>query len=139
MIGTSKKQILKMIFIENLLISISATVCGIVTGLVFSKLFLIMIEKMFRIQALPYYFPIKAILITSVAFILLCVLVSFFTSWIIKEKDILHLLKGTMAPRLAPKPSVLLAILSAVLLLVAYYISFTSNIENLEKSSYWLW
>ncbi|WP_170220248.1 FtsX-like permease family protein [Paenibacillus anaericanus] len=133
MIGTSKKQILKMIFIENMLISIAATVCGILTGLVFSKLFLIMIEKLFRIQALPYYFPIKAILITSVAFILLCVLVSFFTSWIIKEKDILHLLKGTIAPRLAPKPSVLLAILSAVLLLVAYYISFTSNIENLEK------
>ncbi|MFD2881802.1 FtsX-like permease family protein [Paenibacillus rhizoplanae] len=103
---------LKMIFIENLLISISATVCGIVTGLVFLKtLFLIMIEKMFRIQALPYYFPIKAILITSVAFILLCVLVSFFTSWIIKEKDILHLLKGTMAPRLAPKPSVLFSYL----------------------------
>lgn len=133
MLGTSRRQLLKMISIENMIISVAATIGGIVTGLVFSKLFLTIIEKLLRLPSLPYYFPIKAILITLVCFLLLGMFVSLFTSWIVKEKDILRLLKATKAPKPAPKFSRIIAVLGFLLLIAGYALSFVPIKGNLEK------
>jgi putative ABC transport system permease protein len=131
LLGTSRKQLLKMIAIENMIISVAATISGIVTGLVFSKLFLTIIEKLLRLTSLPFYFPIKAILITFVCFLLLGVFVSLFTSWIVKEKDIIRLLKATKAPKTAPKFSQLIAIFSLLLLIAGYALSYVPIKGNL--------
>ncbi|NHN31537.1 ABC transporter permease [Paenibacillus agricola] len=131
MLGTSRRQLLKMIFIENMIISVAATTGGIVTGLVFSKLFLTIIEKLLRLPSLPFYFPIKAILITLVCFLLLGMFVSLFTSWIVKEKDILRLLKATKAPKPAPKFSRVIAVFGFLLLLAGYALSFVPIKGNL--------
>lgn len=133
MLGTSRRQLLKMISIENMIISVAATIGGIVTGLVFSKLFLTIIEKLLRLPSLPFYFPIKAILITLVCFLMLGIFVSLFTSWIVKEKDILRLLKATKAPKPAPKFSRIIAFLGFLLLIVGYALSFIPIKGNLEK------
>ncbi|MDQ0900925.1 MULTISPECIES: ABC transporter permease [unclassified Paenibacillus] len=131
MLGTSRRQLLKMISIENMIISVAATIGGIVTGLVFSKLFLTIIEKLLRLPSLPFYFPIKAILITLVCFLLLGMFVSLFTSWIVKEKDILRLLKATKAPKPAPKFSQLIAVFGFLLLIAGYALSFVPIKGNL--------
>ncbi|MZQ81308.1 FtsX-like permease family protein [Paenibacillus sp. 5J-6] len=132
-LGITRSQLLKMITIENTIISVAATIGGIITGLVFSKLFLIIIEKLLRLQSLPFYFPLKAILITLGCFLLLGMLVSLFTSWIVKEKDILRLLKATNAPTPAPKFSKMIAIVGFLLLVAGYVLSFAPIKENLEK------
>jgi putative ABC transport system permease protein len=132
-LGISRRQLLKMITIENMIISVAATIGGIITGLVFSKLFLIIIEKLLRLQSLPFYFPLKAILITLGCFLLLGGFVSLFTSWIVKEKDILRLLRATKAAKPAPKFSKLLAIFGLLLLIVGYVLSFIPIKGNLEK------
>ncbi|MGM0837365.1 MAG: FtsX-like permease family protein [Bacillota bacterium] len=133
MLGTSRGQLLRMISIENMIISVSATIGGIVTGLVFSKLFLVIIEKLMRLPALPFYFPIKAILITLVCFLVLGIFVSLFTSLIVKEKDILRLLKATKSPKPAPKFSKLIAIFGFLLLITGYVLAFVVTGESLEK------
>ncbi|MNO14920.1 ABC transporter permease protein YxdM [compost metagenome] len=133
MMGISKKKMLKMVFIENIFISLAATLSGIVTGLIFSRLFLLMIEQLLRTQTLPFYFPLKAIWITAAAFIIMSLCVSVFTSWIIKEKDILNLLKGSKKPKPAPKASLLLAVTGVILLATGYGLSFRGNKENLDK------
>jgi putative ABC transport system permease protein len=134
MLGTSRRQLLKMIYIENMIISVAASIGGIVTGLVFSKLFLIIIEKLLRLPSLPFYFPIKAILITLVCFLLLGMFVSLFTSRIIKEKDILRLFKATNAPKSAPKFSQPIGVFGFLLLIAGYALSlFVATVGNLEE------
>lgn len=132
-LGISKKQLLNMIFLENVIINASATFSGVIIGLVFSKIYLLLIEKFFRLAALSFYFPVKAIIITLASFILLGVLVSFFTSYIIKEDEVLKLLKATKAPKSEPKSSSILALLGFILLLVGYYMSLTANKSNIDK------
>ncbi|MFD2614413.1 FtsX-like permease family protein [Paenibacillus gansuensis] len=133
MLGISRKQLLKMISTENMIISAAATISGIVTGLVFSKLFLLIIEKLLRLPSLPFYVPVKAIVITLFSFLLLGMLVSVFTSRIVKEQDIVHLLKATKAPKPAPAYSKPIAVFGFLLLLAGYVLSFIATQENLEK------
>ncbi|PGL71014.1 ABC transporter permease [Bacillus sp. AFS055030] len=126
-LGISRRQLLKMIYIENMIISMAATISGIITGLVFSKLFLEIIEKLLRLPSLPFYFPIKAILISLVCFLLLGIFVSLITSLFVKEKEILHLLKATISASPAPKYSKYIAFLAFILLISGYILSFFVN------------
>ncbi|PGS46071.1 FtsX-like permease family protein [Bacillus sp. AFS041924] len=126
-IGISRKQLLKMIYIENMIISFTATISGIITGLVFSKLFLEIIEKLLRLHSLPFYFPIKAILISLICFLILGMFVSLITSLFVKEKELLHLLKATKSTNSAPEFSKLIALFSVILLLAGYGLSYFVN------------
>lgn len=132
-IGISKKQLYKMIFIENIIINTVSTLSGIIIGLVFSKIYLVIIERLLRLSSLNFYFPVKAIVITLSSFIFLGILVSFFTSFVIKEKEVLKLLKATKAPKTEPKTSIFSAILAFVLLALGYYMSLTASKQNLDK------
>ncbi|MCB2288429.1 ABC transporter permease [Clostridium sp. CS001] len=132
-IGISKKQLYNMIFIENIIINAIATLSGIIIGLVFSKIYLVVIERLLRLNSLSFYFPIKAIVITFASFVLLGVFVSFFTSSIIREKEVLKLLKATKAPKTEPKTSIFLAVLGFSMLILGYYITLTASKQNLDK------
>lgn len=84
-------------------------------------------------SSLDFYFPMAAIIITLTFFVILGIFVSFFTSAITKEDEVLRLLKATKAPKAAPKSSSLLALFGFALLLGCYYIALTVCKENLEK------
>ncbi|WP_274654730.1 FtsX-like permease family protein [Paenibacillus humicola] len=133
LLGTSKAQMMRMIFLENMIISAAAAGSGIVTGLVFSKLFLLVVEKLLRISSLPFYFPGKAIGITLASFMLLGACISVFASSIIREKNVLKLIKGTVTPRRAPAASKIGAVLGAALLAGGYGLSFAADKSSLDK------
>ncbi|MDU1320344.1 MAG: ABC transporter permease [Clostridium botulinum] len=130
-LGASDKQIKKMIAIENVLISSLSGISGVTLGLVFSKIFLVLSGKLLGYNALLFYFPVKAIIITLLAFVLMGILISIFTTFIIKEDEVLNLLKGTQKPKSEPKTSNIIAILCVVLLLGGYYFSITSTMNNI--------
>ena len=60
-IGISKRQVKKMIFIENLVMNVFASVLGILVGMVFAKIVLIAISSFIGIDPLKFYIPIKSI------------------------------------------------------------------------------
>lgn len=130
-LGASDKQIKKMIAIENVLISSLSGISGVTLGLVFSKIFLVLSGKLLGYNALLFYFPVKAMAITFLAFVLMGILISIFTTFIIKEDEVLNLLKGTQKPKSEPKTSNIIAILCIVLLLGGYYFSITSTMNNI--------
>ncbi|HDK7175963.1 ABC transporter permease [Clostridium sporogenes] len=130
-LGASNKQIKKMIAIENVLISSLSGISGVTLGLVFSKIFLVLSGKLLGYNALLFYFPVKAMAITFLAFVLMGILISIFTTFIIKEDEVLNLLKGTQKPKSEPKTSNIIAILCVVLLLGGYYFSITSTMNNI--------
>ncbi|EHN14902.1 ABC transporter permease [Clostridium sporogenes] len=130
-LGASDKQIKKMIAIENVLISSLSGISGIILGVIFSKIFLVLSGKLLGYNALLFYFPFKAIIITLLAFVLMGILISIFTTFIIKEDEVLNLLKGTQKPKSEPKTSNIIAILCVVLFLGGYYLSITSTMNNI--------
>ncbi|WP_346427001.1 ABC transporter permease [Bacillus thuringiensis] len=88
--GMSNSQLKKLIFMENMLIGCSAIIVGIGTGLAFGKLILMMSASLLAIKGgLPFYFPSKAILVTSFLFFILFILVSFFTVRVMKVSQLI--------------------------------------------------
>lgn len=130
-IGMSKKQVTKLIFIENLVINSLASIIGVVVGLLFSKIVLISISILIGVEPLKFYIPAKSMLLTVLYFVSLAVLISLFTTFVIKEDKVLKLLKGTQTPKSEPKVSWLLAILCVILLVIGYYLAVTVTKVNL--------
>ncbi|WP_346914617.1 ABC transporter permease [Clostridium sp.] len=132
-IGSSKKLIQKMIRIENMLISSVASIAGILLGLIFSKILFAASGKILGYDALKFYLPVKAMIITFSAFVMIGIVISTFCTFIIKEDKVLSLIKGTKRPRPEPKASVILAIICIVLLAVGYFLSVTSNEKTITN------
>lgn len=130
-IGSSKRQVQKMICIENMIINSSAAVAGIFLGLIFSKILLAASGKLLGYKALEFYMPGKAIIITLSAFIIIGIVISAFCSFIIREDKVLSLLKGTKMPKPEPKASVILSIICAGLLTAGYFLSVSSTEDTL--------
>lgn len=130
-LGASKSQVNKIICMENIIISSLAAVSGIIMGLVFSKILLAASGKLLGYNALKFYFPTKAMLITLVAFVIIGIVISMSCSFIVREDKVLILLKGTKAPRTEPRASVIAAGICVALLISGYYLAVSSSEKTL--------
>ncbi|MGE7923820.1 ABC transporter permease [Viridibacillus arvi] len=92
--GASKKQIKKMIFRENMFIGIIAILTATVVGLLFAPLFLMITKKIMNVEGFAMYSPIKAIVLTSVMFLVLFLVISLITPFFIRKQQIIRLLKS---------------------------------------------
>lgn len=120
-LGARPNQINKLIFLENMLIGIVAIATGIAGGMLLSKLFLLFSAKTIGIEDLPFYWPTKAMLVTSLSFISLFLVISIFTLFFIRKNKVLELLQGNVKPKKQPKASLFLSLLGAVLLAIGFY------------------
>lgn len=121
MLGASTKQIRLMVFLENILIGFFATVGGILTGLLFAKVILLLAENVLIIsESLDFYFPTLAIVVTFISFLILFFCISMFLSLILRTNKLTDLIKGDKKSKGEPKASVILSIIAALLLLVGY-------------------
>ena len=120
LLGITNRQLIWMIFLENMVLGIAAILSSLVVGLLGSKLFLLLGSAILDIPSLPFYIPAQALLTTSVAFIVLFLLVSLVTTFFLRMSTILSLLKGSQKPKKEPRASWVLALLAVVLLSAAY-------------------
>lgn len=93
-LGASKKQLNKLIFFENIIIGFAAIITGIIFGLVISKLFLSIASKAIAEINFPFYFPVKAIILTIVVLGCLFLIISILIPKFIRKKQIITLLKS---------------------------------------------
>ncbi|MEC0206370.1 ABC transporter permease [Paenibacillus lautus] len=120
-LGMSRKQLNRMLFIENILIGVAAIVAGIGTGMLFSKLILLISAKLLAVDTgLPFYFPLESLIITAAAYAVLFLLIALFSSFMLRKGTLLALVKAEESPKPQPKASPWLAVL-AVLLIGAGY------------------
>lgn len=119
--GMSMKQIRSMVFLENMVIGLIATISGIVFGLVFAKAILLIAENVLILNdKLNFYIPLQAILLTSVAFIALFFFISLFVSYILRSNKLITLIKGNKMSKGEPKANIFLALLATILLASGY-------------------
>ncbi|HBS47496.1 MAG TPA: ABC transporter permease [Paenibacillus sp.] len=116
MLGARSGQINKLILIENMLIGLLSIVTGMSFGMLLSKLFLLLSTTIMGMDHLPFYWPVKPLLITSISFISLFLVISIFTLLFIRKHQVLDLLKGSVKPKKEPLVSWLLSLLGLLLL-----------------------
>src|SRR5699024_12128618 len=96
--GMSNPQIRWMVFLENMIIGFLATVIGMVLGLVFSKIILMIAENVLVLEgALQFYFPTMALLITFLSFTLLFLVISVFLTFVLRSIHLVSLIKVHVA------------------------------------------
>ncbi|WP_242243661.1 ABC transporter permease [Bacillus cereus group sp. BfR-BA-01309] len=119
--GMSHRQLHQLIFFENMLIGIPSILVGIGLGIVFSKLFLLVTGSLLGVgHRLAFYFPLKAIGITAIAFFVLFLLISLFTSKMMKINELVELIKSEEKPKAEPKVSVWISMLVLILFGAGY-------------------
>ncbi|MBO0477116.1 ABC transporter permease [Vagococcus sp. DIV0080] len=120
--GMSPKQLRKMVFQENTIIGFFATAVGIVVGIFFSQ-FILWLSKVTMHVDLGFYFPLKAMGVTFISFLLLFMLISFFIQFKIPKMDVQELLKSQDLGKGEVEASIFKSILGVALIAVGYAVA----------------
>lgn len=92
-IGASKKQFKRLIFLENIIISLLALLVGIISGFVFLKFFLMIAQAMIDGLDLYFYLPLIPMILTILLMGGLFLAVSLLAPVILRRKRVIELLK----------------------------------------------
>ncbi len=92
-IGASKKQFKRLIFLENIIISLLALLVGIISGFVFLKFFLMIAQAMIDGLDLYFYLPLIPMILTILLMGGLFLAISLFAPVILRRKKVIDLLK----------------------------------------------
>jgi putative ABC transport system permease protein len=130
--GMTDRQFNKMVFLENMIIGLSAIATGIVFGIITGKLFLMAGSAFLGIPPLPFRLPLRALGLTVASYVLLFIIISLCTSWLIRPKALIELFQSGQRPKTAPETSPWLSALAAVLLIVSYSLAATTTASTLE-------
>jgi len=117
-LGTSPGQLRRLVFTENMMIGLIAILAGLAGGFPLSYGFLGLSTANLGQEQLPMYLPVKALVLTTVAFFVLFLVVSACTLIFLGRNQVLDLLQGSNKPKKEPKVSILLALFGATLLLI---------------------
>ncbi|MCQ6522178.1 MULTISPECIES: ABC transporter permease [Bacillus] len=128
--GMSMRQLKQLLLIENMLIGLGSICIGILIGLIFSKLVLLISASVLMISnGLPFYIPVQAVLLTVFTFLVLFLIVSLVTFKTVKVTELVELIQAGEKPKPEPKASIILSLLS--LISIGYgYISVFRFIQN---------
>ena len=130
-LGMDKKNLAKIIFRETLMYGFISLAAGLITGVLFSKLFELILVRMaggevtYTLRVLPGVM-LKTALLFAAIFLIICVIVTVRTG----VSSAVTLMNSEKAGEKAPKAAVLPAVLGAVILAAAYFLAVTVNIER---------
>lgn len=91
-LGASKKQLNRLVFMENMLVGILSIFAGILFGVVFSKFFLDIANRLIGVSEFVFYVPVQAMLLTVVVMGAVFLGIAYFTPKFIRKKEVVKLL-----------------------------------------------
>ena len=137
--GLDNVRIGKMYMLESVFIGILALFAGIGSGVLFSKLFQMLLLKLSDISVdIQFSFSLKAVLITTGMFLGIYGIMTFKSYHTLKTSSVLNLLSGAKQKEIQKEKGIItfLRIISGVgMLLGGYYLAWnTGDINSLEKA-----
>lgn len=127
--GMTNIQLRKLIYLEQTILSLAAIGAGIGFGLLFSKLFLMLMNFLLAVDA-PMQFQLipRAFLETALLFFGLFQALTFFGLFRLKSRRIIDLIRAKKKPKPMPIASKWLTLLSVTTLALGYTFAATANL-----------
>jgi len=92
-LGLSNRDIRKLILIENGIIALTSILAGIISGVIFSPLFFLIVARLINITGIPFSLNYKSFIVTIGLFTLIFAFLIFITEIITGDFEIVRLLK----------------------------------------------
>jgi putative ABC transport system permease protein len=124
LMGLKKKKIGRMILVENIVVAIISLVIGIIIGTLFSKLFvMIILRLMNEFIYVKFMFSLKAAKDTIIFFIIIFLISSIHSYWIIYKVKLIELFISSKKREKTIKNRPIIAVISLALIIYGYYLS----------------
>lgn len=130
-LGASKKQLNLLVFMENMLVGILSIFIGILFGVVFSKFFLDIANRLIGVSEFVFYVPAQAMLLTVAVMGAVFFGIAYFTPKFIRKKEVVKLLT---AEAWDDKPQKLVPVLAAFLILTPILLWIFKGKSTLARS-----
>ncbi|WP_086312045.1 hypothetical protein A5821_003301 [Enterococcus sp. 7F3_DIV0205] len=129
LIGMRKGQISFLFFVETLILGALSLVTGILLGIVFSKLFSMILAKAMFLQVESLFFvSIPSMIQTSLAFLFMLLMVSLRSSWLVYRYQVTNLFKpiekSMENSKKLPILKIFLGILGILFIFTGYFLSY---------------
>ena len=127
-LGMEKRHIAKLMGIETVTVALIAIIGGIVTGILVSKLSIMLLYKILAVkETIKFEINFSTIINTLIVFGILYALTLVYNMMQIKLANPIELLRSGNVGEKEPKSKWLMTIIAVGCLAVAYYISFTTK------------
>ena len=121
LMGTTRRQLRRLIWLENTFLSLAAIAAGLVLGVLLSRLFLLAIARVLAIdEALRFTVVPQAVLLTVAGFFVLFQFVTLTSSGLVGRRQVIQLLNAARRPSEPPRSSPVLAVLGLLLVAGGY-------------------
>lgn len=126
--GMNKMQVRRLIFYENMTISILSITVGIVIATFMTKLFLLALSHMLRVEA-PFRFHIesKAIVLTVGSYIVLFICTTVFSLRSVQRTQIIELIRGDKKTKTVPTCSWIFIVICFISLALGYRLAYITD------------
>ncbi len=127
-LGMEKKHIARVMFFETLFIALISIIVGLLAGILFSKLMLLLLFKIVSFYApFGYEIPMLAVLATLILFCGIFTLNLFYNFFQVHLSKPVELLKGGNVGEKEPKTKWILATVGTLCLGIGYFIALTTD------------
>ncbi|GIP15661.1 ABC transporter permease [Paenibacillus montaniterrae] len=134
--GMTRRQLRKLVFVENMLIGLLSTVAGIGIGILFSKLFLMGLGALLKVEEqIRFVVPLKAVSLTLIVFIGIFLVITLYITLRIGKGQIIELLQAHKQPKGELRFSKFKVIIGAISLLIGYALAATMTMMTFLLTS----
>ncbi len=127
-LGMDKRNLSRVLGIENLIVAATGLIAGLLCGILFSRLMIMILAKLLKFNiSFGFQISIYAVAITFIVFIAIFILIYINTLRQLHFSKPIELLYGSNVGEREPKTKWVLALLGAICLLTGYYIAITTN------------
>lgn len=124
--GMTSGQLKRMVFYENMIVSVASITVGIGFGILFSKLFFMMLAEIMRMEnPIRFMVPMKAVTITAVGFLSLFLIITVYSLIKVGRTEIIDLIRSSRQPKTLPLYSKWLVALTVICLGSCYFLAYT--------------
>ncbi|MFD0715216.1 ABC transporter permease [Paenibacillus sp. GCM10027626] len=129
--GMTRNQLRRMIMLENTVLAVLAIIVGTGIGILFSKLFFMIIALLLHAgRTLEFVVPLRAVLLTAIGYMALFQLLSIWSCARLKKLEIIDFLRSAQKARVLPGASLWLAMLALLSLFACYSMAWNLNGDN---------
>ena len=129
--GMTRRQLYRMVFLENMLIGLGAILTGIAVGVLTGKLFLMIGSSFLDLDTLAFYIDWHVLALTVCSFVLLFLSISAITSFMLRKGKLIELLHAGQQTKAVPAVSWLQSAAAVALIGISYILAATATVNSI--------